>query len=222
MLVIYSPIPSQLCDIKVEVRWKPLDITWESTNHPGYHSILPLNLAFLEGYCLLQTIQGEDVAVLNKATSVPFQEAMGVGSIEFQAFVTEEGWKLTNCMKAGVKSVVMTVGILMYGLRAVSSEIARIFAKFEHFLQCPLFDMRQLPYENPQDIDLSAFDSLTIQSVNHSSAAAQSNELLGEVASSQRDLDNYFSFDDFFDDRHQELYSALASPSMKVKTELLL
>lgn len=210
---------SQICDTKVEVRWKPTDTTWESTNCVGHQLILLLNLAFREDYCLLQTIGGEDVAVLNTAAFIAFQKAMELGSVEFQAFVTEEEWKSVTFVENAVKTGLMTVDILIYGPRAVSLDVAKILVKFDHFLQYPLFDLRQCPYENPQDIDLSDFDMLTLQSAKYYSETT-SVHTPNEVAGTQLS-DNTIGLDELFEDLQNELYIAESSPSIEMKTMLL-
>jgi SWI/SNF-related matrix-associated actin-dependent regulator of chromatin subfamily A3 len=151
----------QLCDVKVQMD-ESFDI--DALKMPAVASqdmdaeppgFLPLQLLFKDEYCVLQTKEGCAFGILNKRVFRSLARLTCFPDLEYTDLIAWNAWQ-ERIFPGGKDSKRRCIGldINISGPRCELDATARGLSRAQLFLQPPHYGTSNLPYQNPQYLDL--------------------------------------------------------------------
>jgi hypothetical protein len=116
---------------------------------------LPLQLYFKDEYCVLQTKEGCAFGILNKRVFRSLTRLTCFPDLEYTALIARNAWQ-ERIFPGGKDSKQRCIGldINISGPRCELDATARGLSRAQLFLQPPHYGTSNLPYQNPQYLDL--------------------------------------------------------------------
>jgi SWI/SNF-related matrix-associated actin-dependent regulator of chromatin subfamily A3 len=116
---------------------------------------LTLDLFFQDQFCMLQTKEGRDVAVLNSQTFRSLKALSYFNELKYVALLGHADWKQRSIrVSKNSKPNHMSLAINISGPILVLDDVAKELYRVGLFLQPPQTGTNNLPYDNPQYLRL--------------------------------------------------------------------
>lgn len=162
---VLTSVSIQLIDDIVQLKWAPtraqvtaMETTHYSDGEAGSFVLIRIDIQDELG--LLEMSDGHVLGVLSNRTFRALNNLSKTRGMTFQPLVHEAEWneKLEFLLKPGNPkgkvSVNMNMNLILSGPRCAATQVARILASEDRFLQDPVPGAIHHPYENPQSLRL--------------------------------------------------------------------
>lgn len=215
--------------MKVQIE-EGLDIEGLRSPEPGNYNIdtraqkfLILKLRFKEDHCVIQTKDDCTFGLLNNKVFRCLSNLASFQDLEYAALMEWSIWQ-ERTLPAGKNSKRMCIDldINISGPWSKLDDTARGLSQAELFLQPPCHGSSDLPYENPQylqipgmvqTVEASAFGGSQVTLAENDIGLGENQALLW--------VDGYPDFDELLDDLPQHEYLNEAAIDIRVTTSLL-
>ncbi|KAI1410434.1 SNF2 family N-terminal domain-containing protein [Hypoxylon sp. FL1857] len=147
-----------LCDIQIQ--WTPVTSRQKlNTISTGDDEVSDIKLQFSDGRGSLIDASGNDIAVLNNKTHLALSGLASKSQIHFSGIIRGDNQKslATNSGKPPTRgpNARSFADFLVFGVRAIADDLAKELSRHRMFLQHPLPLPSNVPYENPQYLNIA-------------------------------------------------------------------
>jgi len=207
----------QICDVKfqVDIRYDPADSDVQHNGTKSTETYFRVRLCFGEGYCGLQSLNGKDVGTANTKTYRALEPLLRFDCIRFEPCITTKVWKSAmEALSASKRSTIISADVNAYGGSSISADVGTHLSRNGIFLQRPVIQFEDLPYENPQ--------YLRLPNVAHVRLVPEVPESILKNANQNLAVDGHsFDIDVLFEELSRPSFLVQATTDFRIKTELL-
>jgi hypothetical protein len=109
--------------------------------------------------CVIQDINGSEIAVLDKKTSAALLSLHALESVRYEVYSLPENWReAIEDLRTTSKDVVMDLEVNVFGPMVQMDQVGRVLSNAGVYLQHPRFISNSMRYENPHCIRFEGFE----------------------------------------------------------------
>jgi len=223
----------KLANVEVQLKWLPATYRPIRQVSGEGNSYFPLRVHLNSNNGLVQTPDGQAVAVLDMDSFRVLSMCGKIAGFRIDVWVLETEWKdktaeLQKLKTSRRKTVCINVNMVLFGQGAFGDQVATALGSFQQFLQPPGTGMFNCSYENPQSLQVPD-TSPSMQNVGRPLPATLMIEELDEMTDNidkPRDgetaqlQDLISGIEDWFDKLPPHRSIAMASRDSRILTRL--